>query len=353
MIARSPGNLGTAGNAPLLLVGGSDRPIRTAKGSLRHGGNTDLFRLLGETYPYEEFHLTRSLRQLPWIPDLTPFACILNIISDPDQNPEALGNLRKLLRGYKGRVINRPEAVLRSGRDQVAKLLTGIPGLKVPRAIRLRAAKPEIAIQAVVRAGLQFPVILRKAGTHTGKIIGVMPNIDELRSGLTENAEHIATEFVDFRSPDGLHRKYRVYFFGPRIVLRHMFVSDDWNVHLSARERFMRHHPELLQEEARLFARQADAFPPAILEVFRQVRRKVPLDFFGMDFGILPDGQAVFFEANATMSFFPVDYHLYPYLKRCIPPAERAFRAMAAAAPARSAPTGESSGRNTPVKSSQ
>ncbi len=340
MILGPSANLGTAGTATLLLIGGSDRgPVRSAKGGLRHVGNTDLFRLLGDDFQFDELHLSRNLRQLPWIPDLTPFACILNIITDPDQNPRTLDNLRKLLRGYRGRVINRPEAVLRSGRHQVAKLLAGIPDLIVPKAIRLRAAKPEIGAQAVARAGLEFPAILRKVGTHTGKIVGIMQNLDELRSGLTAESEHFATEFVDFRSPDGLYRKYRVYFFGPRIVLRHMFVSDDWNVHVSARERFMRHRPDLLEEEAKLFASQGDAFAPALLHVFREVRGRIPLDYFGLDFGILPDGRAVLFEANATMSFFPVDYGTYPYLKRCIPPAEQAFRAMVAGEPSRSSAT--------------
>ncbi len=338
MTVRLPAGMGATEQAPMLLVGGSDGGlVRNSKGGFGHKGNTDLFRLLGENVPFEELHLTRNLRQMPWLPDLTPFACILNLITDPDQNPKTLDNLRKLLRGYRGRVINRPEAMLRSGRDQVAKLLGGIPGLVVPRAIRLRASKPEIAAQAIARSGLQFPVILRKAGTHTGKIVGVMQTLDELRAGLTAETEHFATEFVDFRSPDGLYRKYRVYFFGPRIVLRHMFVSDDWNVHVSVRERFMRHRPGLLEEEAKLFASQAKAFSPILREVFRQVRRRMPLDYFGMDFGILPDGRAVLFEANATMSFFPVDYETYPYLKRCIPPAEHAFREMVAGASARSA----------------
>jgi hypothetical protein len=326
MTVRLPTTTSPAQQASLLLVGGSDAGLV----GLRHQGNTDLFRLLGEDYPFEELHLTRNLRQMPWLPDLAPFACVLNIITDPDQNPKTLDNLRKLLRGFRGRVINRPEAVLRSGRDQVAKLLAGIPGLLVPKAIRLRAGKPDLGAQAVARAGLPFPLILRKAGTHTGKIVGIMQNLDELRSGLSAESEHFATEFVDFRSPGGLYRKYRVYFFGPRIVLRHMFVSDEWNVHVSVRERFMRHRPDLLEEEARLFASQADAFSPALREVFRQVRRRMPLDFFGLDFGILPDGRAVFFEANATMSFFPVDYNIYPYLKRCIPPAQHAFREMVA-----------------------
>lgn len=319
----------TAAGASLLVVAGSDRGIVAGKEGRRgHAGNTDLFRLLGENARFDEFHLGKSLRQLPWIPDLAPYSGILNLVTDPDQNPRTLDNLRKLLRAYRGRVINRPEAVLRSGRDQVARLLAGIPGLRVPRAIRLRAGKPGIAARAIERAGMRYPIILRRAGTHTGKIVGLFDSADELAAGLTEAGDHIATEFVDFKCPDGLYRKYRVYFFGKRVIFRHMLISDEWNVHVSVRSRFMGSRPSLLEEEAKIMARPEGAFPPAVREAFAGVRERMDLDYFGMDFGIDPEGHAVLFEANATMSFFPVDYPIYPYLKRCIEPAEQAFRAM-------------------------
>ena len=59
------------------------------------------------------------------------------------------------------------------------------------------------------------------------------------------------------------------------------------------------------------------------------VRRKMVLDFFGMDFGVTADGRVVLFEANATMSFFPFSSDpQYDYLRRSFAPAQAAFREL-------------------------
>ena len=61
------------------------------------------------------------------------------------------------------------------------------------------------------------------------------------------------------------------------------------------------------------------------------------LDYFGMDFAILPGGRVVLFEANATMNFFPfLTEPRFEYVRRCIEPAQMAFLELLglAAAPA-------------------
>ena len=35
-----------------------------------------------------------------------------------------------------------------------------------------------------------------------------------------------------------------------------------------------------------------------------EIRRKIPIDVFGIDFDVMPDGTVLIFEANATMNFF-------------------------------------------------
>ena len=40
----------------------------------------------------------------------------------------------------------------------------------------------------------------------------------------------LVTEFSDIRSPDGLYRKYGVYIVGDRIIPRHLYFSNHWNV---------------------------------------------------------------------------------------------------------------------------
>jgi hypothetical protein len=57
-----------------------------------------------------------------------------------------------------------------------------------------------------------------------------------------------------------------------------------------------------------------------------------------MDCGIMPDGRAVLFEANATMSFFPfLDVPEFDYVRQCIAPAQQAFRELLGLEPVRAA----------------
>ena len=232
---------------PLLIVlGHDDHAAATASGRFRVHGSSDVFKLLPPGRLFDQVNLsTQFLKQRPQ--DASPYQCVLNLVTDPDQHPKTLAALKKLLRGFRGRVINPPDAVMQSTRDQVARCLAGTSGLRVPKVVRLRPGIPDAAVQSISRANLQFPLILRQAGTHTGKIVGVFREPDELAAALTGEGDHLATEFVNLEGADGLYRKYRVYFFGRRVVYRNLYVSEQWNVHSKDHIRCLagrvRHHP--------------------------------------------------------------------------------------------------------------
>ena len=314
----------------MLFVIGSDQLAgTTADGRPKFAGCTDLHRLFDKREPAHVLKLDRHTLRQRRRPELHPYRAILNLITDPDQNPKTLENLKKLLRGHSGPVINRPEAVMRSTRDQIAKLLDGTPGLLAPKVLRVRNPRPELVTAAIERADLTFPLIVRLAGSHTGKIVGRFDTLDEISAAITQPGEHILTEFTDFRGNDGLYRKYRAFFIGRDIVLRHMLVSDAWNVHAGDRMRFMVDRPELLAEEQAMFENPADALPAGVTETLKAIRDRMELDYFGMDFGLLPDGRVLLFEANATMNFFPfMPDPRFAYLRACQKPAARAFHEM-------------------------
>lgn len=319
----------SARQASLLFVIGSDQLAgTTADGRPKFAGCTDLHRMFDKREPVHVLQLDRHTLRQRRRPELHPYRTILNLITDPDQNPKTLENLKKLLREYSGPVINPPDAVMRSTRDQVAKLLDGTPGLIAPKTIRVRNARPDLVAGAIERAGMRFPLIIRLAGTHTGIIVGLFDSLAAVRAAIVRPAEHVITEFIDFRSDDGLYRKYRAFFIGKEIILRHMLVSDGWSVHAGDRMRFMAERPDLLAEEQAMFE-QADPLPPAVMATLEAVRDRMPLDYFGMDFGIMPDGRVVLFEANATMNFFPfLPDPRFAYVRGCLKPATEAFHRM-------------------------
>ncbi len=321
--------IGARAGPLLVVIGGDGDASARAKGGYGIGGNSDVHQLIPDNIRFEQLNMSRQFGARAKQPDPARYDCVLNLVTDPDQNPQTLERLRKQLRNYRGRLINRPEVVQRTTRDQVAKRLVGIEGLRVPRVVRLRNPKPGAASAAVERARSAFPLIVRHAGTHTGVIVGVVSTAAELDAAAVGPGEFILTEFVDFRSEDGLYRKYRLWTFGGRTIFRHMITTDNWNVHVKDRLRFMVDRKDLLAEEIRLLERPEGAFPPPVHAVFDAVKKRLALDFFGMDFGLDRDGRVLLFEANATMSFFPLEPHPSFHYLQCIrPPAEAAFKAM-------------------------
>lgn len=315
---------------PLLVVVGSDADARERpRGGYRLSGNSDVHQLIPETLPFDQLNLGKQFLKADRRPDPAGYDCVLNLVTDPDQHPRTLERIAKLLRGYKGRVINRPEAVLRTTRDQVARRLGGIDGLRIPKVLRLRDPKPGAASTAAARAGLGFPLIARRAGTHTGQILGLLASGEELDAACVGPGDILLTEFVDFASEDGLYRKYRLWSFGDRAILKHMIISDQWSVHFSDRVRIMSERPDLRAEEKQMLERSITALPDAMSSMFRIVRQRMGLDFFGMDFGIGRDGRAVMFEANATMGFLmAAEDPRFFYLDVVNDPAREAFARM-------------------------
>ena len=317
--------------ARLLAIVGADRDdqIKTSGSKITLTGSSDFHLLLDPNQPFHVLRVTPQMLRQKRRPDFSPYDCLLNLITEPERNERVLTTLHKLLRGVRGKVINPPEAVLKTTRDQVARRLSDVPGLIAPRAVRLSSAKASIVRERIEQAGLRFPLILRQVATHTGHTVGLFDDLDALIGQMEEGVEHIATQFVDFRSADGIYRKYRVYFIGPHILYRHAMASDHWNVHGKDRVRFMMGRPDLIAEEEALFARPDGAFPASVKQVFAAVRERIDLDYFGLDFGIMPDGQVVLFEANATMTFYaPLPGPEFDYLQACLPPARAAFREL-------------------------
>jgi glutathione synthase/RimK-type ligase-like ATP-grasp enzyme len=282
-------------------------------------GNTDLF-LLRTRDPrgYGRIHITPGYFRQSFRYDLSRFDLLLNLVTDADQNPKVLANLVKLLKPWRGRVLNRPEAVLRSTREKVAAACAALPHVVTPRTVRLTSAG-----QA---RGFPFPAILRLTGTHTGRVIGIVGDAGQLAAMLVEGREHFLTEYKDFHGADGLYRKFRFVFIGGEIVMRHLLVSDGWNVHAADRARFMAPRPALVAEERDAIDYGMQAFPHSVRAGLAAIRDAVGLDLFGVDCAISDAGEIILFEANATMNFFPFSEDpLFAYLGKALTRAQQAF----------------------------
>lgn len=336
-MGTSPPNRFGARPARILIVLGGDRIYRgSTPGRVRFIGISDVDGLVPEALRTQRLNLGFDLEPLLMMlkqqsggGDLSAFDCVLNLVSEADHSPNTLEALRLLLRGYRGRVINRPEAVLRTSREEVANVLRGIPGLLVPRVLRFPGGDPEAALEAVTGAGLIFPLIIRRPATHRGRTMVFVEDEDQFRSAVSTDPEYIAIEFVDYRGADGLYRKYRMWSFGGRQLFRHLAITGHWNVHITEGNAFMIDRPDLIEEEARLMERPEGAFPDQVHAIVAAIGERLGLDCFGVDFGFHPDGRMVLFEANAAMTFFPLVTHpRFEFRGKLLAPAQEAFTAM-------------------------
>jgi hypothetical protein len=153
----------------------NDRLARDPGEPITSAGVSDIYRLrVHRPDAYSRIHVIPSYFDQPARYDLAQADVLLNLITDPDQNPRVLAVLAQMLEEFRGRVINRPENVLETGRDRVARRLAGLDGLNVPKVLRLDGDDIAGAAAAIEDEAPSFPMILRKTGTHTGRIFGLM-----------------------------------------------------------------------------------------------------------------------------------------------------------------------------------
>ncbi len=293
-------------------------------------GGTDIHELrTRQPKNYRLLHVPRNYFRQPVRHRLTELECLLNCVTDSDNNPRVLDNIERLIKSYKGRVINRPELVKNTSREKIAKLLSRADDIIVPRVLRLKKNNKAHLVNAMEMGAITFPIILRVAGTHSGEILGLCDTIEDAIRVIPEDQDCVATEYVDYRSNDGIYRKYRVFIIGSELILRHMIPSEQWNIHARDREIFIRAHPEAIAEWRYWCEHGIGALSERVVRSLHEIRKLVGLDFFGVDFGLAPDGRIILFEANATMNFFPFPPQPeYAFAKACLPLAQDAFNKL-------------------------
>jgi tetratricopeptide (TPR) repeat protein len=237
--------------------------------------------------------------------ELPPYEVVFNIIGDPDYSGGTAGRVAEFLKRCDRRVLNDPARVGPTRRDRLPALIGDIDGVRIPRCARL---DPSMAATTNLSAwlaaeGLDMPVLIRPLGSHGGEGLFLALSDQELAS-IDVSSGAYATEFVDFASAaDGRYRKYRVIFVDRTPYPYHLAVKDDWLVHyytagMSGDEARKAEELRFLEDPCAVLGKGAWAALGAI-------GARLDLDFAGIDFGLLPDGRILVFEANATMLVHP------------------------------------------------
>ena len=269
-----------------------------------HGSGLSQFRLRGSANiaPYisrERFALDRIYLQGDGEPMSLGPGAILNHIADPDICSRALAAVAKITERTGRPCFNHPAAVARTSRDGVAQLLSGIPGLTVPKTIRVAQRSPAHARDAASDAGMRYPILVRVVGSHGGQDRVKIDNPESM-GGIVqlqhEGRPLFLTEFYHFVSPDGFYRKFRIVIVGAGIFVRHCVIGHDWSLHGRGRAGGMD------EEEQNLFNTFQSEWVPSLAPVFNEITRRLDLDYFGVDCNIDQARNVLLFEANACMN---------------------------------------------------
>jgi glutathione synthase/RimK-type ligase-like ATP-grasp enzyme len=226
---------------------------------------------------------------------------VVNLVSDVDQSHAILGTVEALI-GHIGRpVVNHPQLIFGTDRASVARRLAGTPGCVVPHTHTFSKAELRPSLGEDGMAVLQFPLLVRPAGTHGGENFEKVHDRDQLSMFLSRLGEsnYYVTPFVDYRSEDGYFRKYRFIYVGDEILPYHLAIDDKWKVHHGTA--LMADFPWMQDEEQAFLDDPWRVFGALQQSALRSIRNAIGLDYFGIDCSLTLGGEVVVFEVNATM----------------------------------------------------
>ncbi|WP_345969443.1 hypothetical protein WCX72_08840 [Sulfurimonas sp. HSL1-6] len=252
---------------------------------------------------------------------------VVNSVCDPDTNAIALHQLESTLNNLALPVINPPDLTFQTTREQTYSRLHGIPGLRVPKTVRVAPQRVAEIPGLIAENGLDYPYIFRSAGEHGGGgmvLVESAQDLPKLERFAFDGREFYAIAFHDFRDKDGLYRKYRLVVIDGQIYPRHLIVSKSWNIHSETRQELMNDSQAFQDEEIAFLAH-----PPARLgETCRLIHGKLPLDFFGIDCHLDTEGKMFIFELNTCMRIVGNDP--IPYQAPALDAIREAFNALIA-----------------------
>lgn len=293
--------------SPLLLMVGLPDDMLVNIWSDRRTGNImhripGVVRLTPEEAPQLERRLLRIVfgpRIELRLPPALQGKEIINAVAEPDISAISLQMLARFLSEMHVGCFNHPLSVLDCSRERVAAKLGSLPGMQVPRTIKLRIDEPADLLHAAAEHGIGYPMIVRVAGTHRGSATAKIDCADQTKPALRGIAwgghDLYLTEYIDYRDQDGLFRKMRLVVVGKKIFLRHLVIADDWQIHAHDR------HPGHLEEELAALEGFETNLLPKIRPTLLAVAEAMDMDYFGMDCCLRPDGRLLMFETNALM----------------------------------------------------
>ncbi len=273
--------------------------------------------------------------EAPALPDDLPKVdMMLNTMACADRLRPSLEALARFVEQHPALpLVNHPAKVLRTTRDENFRRLGGIEGVVFPVTLRLVWQGGDVAAvwAAMEEAGLGLPAIVRPTGTHTGVGVAMLRSDDDLTryfAGTAPGGEYYLIEYRDIADDEGLYRKSRTFCIDGRYFPVASLTHNSWNVHSGDRYTVMDKSPAMQEREQDYLRDFTGTLGDANMKRLDAIRDMIGLDFFGVDFTILPDGRLFIFECNAAMRHNYDHAHNFPYTRAHLDAVSNAFEAM-------------------------
>lgn len=268
-----------------------------------------------------ELTLLYVLPEAPW-PDALPEHDVAFVaLASSGRNDASLHRIEQLLLHWPRPVLNRPEHLRNCLRDQLGRLLGGIPGLLLPRTRRLSRAD--------LLRWTELPCTVRPLGTQGGQGLARIGYLSDLQHYLAQHAEaeFYVSQFIDSSGPDGLYRKCRIALIEGQAYACHMAISSHWMVHYYSAP--MTQQAALRVEEADFMQGFEAGFGRRHAGALTEIARRMGLDYFVLDCTETQDGQLLLFEADNQSWIHDTDpAGLFPYKSAVMQKAFDAFQRM-------------------------
>ena len=261
-------------------------------------------------------HILYISADLPVPKSLPEHDIAMVAISELDRNLDSLPLAEQLLCQLGSKVLNKPANIAKLSRDTISQSLQNLPGVTIPLTLRVTAR--QLIQQASERGaqGIKYPIIIRPIDSHAGDHLAKLDTEDDLHLYLAKcnKPEYFIASFIDYRSADGLYKKYRIMIIDGKPFIAHMAISEHWMIHYlnagmieNAQKRFA---------EAQAMGHFEQGFALKHQRAFALLTDKIDLDYYGLDCAETVDGELLIFEACASLSVHSMDCEkTFPYKK--------------------------------------
>ena len=265
-----------------------------------------------------------------WLPD---HDVTMVIASDSEDCRGALDKIVDAMTHWPRPLLNPPQLIGNLDRDKLHAVLSGIEGLEIPPTIGVTREQLLLLSQSALApsdlsSGISFPVIVRPRGSHAGRGLAKLDDAAAIERYLGEHPQEsfFISRFVDYRSDDGLFRKYRIVFIDGRPYACHLAIADRWDIwYLNAG---MSDSAGKRLEEATFMQTFDSAFAERHRAALAGLSKRIGLDYFTVDCAETRDGSLLIFEADNTAIVHDMDPpDIFPYK---VPQMRKVFDAFAA-----------------------